>query len=69
MLATLEKIDNWAAAQGNALNIKGTYKPIVSDNEKYGNKKLKIKVQVDSAKLWNFVKPPCEFFLSLRVHS
>ena len=69
LIAALEKIDNWAVAQGKNLNIKGNYKPIVNDNEKYGNKKMKIKVQLDSAKFWSFDKTPCEFFQSLRVHS
>ena len=38
LIEALEKIDKWAVAQGKALNIKGNYKPIVNDNEKYGNK-------------------------------
>ena len=33
---------------------------------KYGNKKMKIKVQLDSAKFWNFDKTPCEFLPELK---
>ena len=40
LVEALEKIDDWAITQGKSLDVKGIYKPIVSQ-DKYGNKKLK----------------------------
>ena len=40
LIEALEHIDEWTKDQGNTLKIKGTYKPLITDNEKFG-KKLK----------------------------
>ena len=48
------------------MKIKGTYKPIVTNNEKYGNKQLEVKVQLDVAKFWTPERTPFEFLPELK---
>ena len=69
LLEALEKIDEWVRQKGEAMKIKGTYKPIVTNNEKYGNKKLKVKVQLDVAQFWTPDKTPFEFLPELKGSS
>ena len=48
------------------MKLKGDFKPILITNEKSGNKKLKVKVQLDSAKFWKPDKDPYEFLPVLK---
>ena len=67
LLETLEKIDAWVQRRGESLKIKGPYKPLLASNEKFGNKRLKVKVQLDVAKFWTSDKTPFEFYQNLKV--
>ena len=66
LIETLEKIDAWVKKRGEAMKLKGDFKPILITNEKSGNKKLKVKVQLDSAKFWKPDKTPYEFMPEFR---
>ena len=66
LVESLEKIDGWVQRRGEAMKIKGNYKPIVTSNEKFGNKKIKVKVQLDVAKFWRPDKNPYEFLPELK---
>ena len=66
LIDTIEKVDNWIRKQGESLKIKGTYKPLLADNEKFGNKKIKVKVQLDVAKFWTPDKTPYVFLPELK---
>ena len=65
LIEALEHIDEWTKDQGNTLKIKGMYKPLITENEKFG-KKIKIKVQLDVAKFWTPEKTPFEILPELR---
>ena len=62
---SLEAIDKWALAEGEKHSIKGTYKPLLQDHEKYG-KKVRVKVQLDTTKFWSASKIPYEYLPALR---
>ena len=66
LIRSLESIDEWAKVEGGKQHIKGTYKPLLLDNERYGNKKVKVKVQLDTTKFWSASKLPYDCLPELR---
>ena len=67
LINTLEKVDSWVRKQGESLKIKGTYKPLLADNEKFGNKKVKVKVQLGVAKFWTTEKKHTNSYPSSKI--
>ena len=67
LIENLEKIDGWVQRRGEAMKIKGNYKPIVTSNEKFGNKKLKSKSSLMLQSSGGQTKTPMSFSQSLRV--
>ena len=43
LIRSLERINEWAKAEGEKLTIRGTYKMLLLDNERDGNKSVKVK--------------------------
>ena len=66
LIRSLESIDEWAKVEGDKHKIRGTYKPLLLDNERYGNKKVKVKVQLDTTKFWSPDKLPFDCLPELR---
>ena len=51
-IGSLERVGEWAKTEGEKLMIRGTYKPLLRDNERYGNKKVKVNQMTKEGHLW-----------------